>query len=75
MKGQTAAVLRLLQERPSGITPFDALEIVGSMRLGARIWDLRQAGYAIESEIVTVGRGKRVARYRLALPRQLEVGL
>lgn len=62
---QTEAILRLLRQRPHGITSLEALQEVGSFRLAARIWDLRQAGYRITSEAVTLPNGKVVDRYRL----------
>jgi hypothetical protein len=66
VKPQTAATLALLRERGSyGCTPLDALATIGSFRLGARIWELKQAGYDIRSELVTMPSGKRVARYTL----------
>lgn len=64
LKPATAAVLALLRDRPGGITSLDALDSVGSFRLGARIWELKAAGYAIESTLVTTETGKRVSRYR-----------
>lgn len=67
---QTAEVLGLLEERPEGITPLEALNEVGCMRLAARIFDLKAKGYAIVADTVEVvarnGRKARVARYRLA---------
>jgi hypothetical protein len=65
-ESQVSAIARLLAERPDGITALDALREAGCMRLAARISDLRAAGHDIDSEMVTVGSGKRVARYRLA---------
>jgi hypothetical protein len=65
---QTDAILRLLVERPEGITALDALRECGSFRLAARIADLRAAGNDIQSEMVTLDSGKRVARYRLTAP-------
>ena len=65
---QTAAVLDLLRSRGSkGVTPLDALEIVGSFRLAARISELRSAGYDIRTEKLVLPRrgGKIVARYVL----------
>lgn len=51
------------------ITPRDALELYGCMRLGARIYDLKRAGYDIESRIESHKNsyGERVsyARYTL----------
>jgi hypothetical protein len=61
----------MLEERPDGITALDALRDAGCMRLAARISDLRAAGHDIGSEMVTVGSGKRVARYRLQGPMTL----
>jgi hypothetical protein len=52
------------------ITPLDALRLCGSMRLGARIWELKRAGLAIVCDRVEVetkaGHVARVAEYRLA---------
>lgn len=52
------------------ITPIEALEQYGCFRLGARIYDLRREGLAIERETVEAtnrkGETKRFARYRLA---------
>ena len=62
---QTEAILRLLRQRPHGITAIEALNEVGSFRLAARIWDLRQAGHRITSEPVHLPSGKVVDRYRL----------
>jgi len=60
---QTAQILRHLEERGT-ITPMDALTDYGCFRLGARIYELRQRGYDIETEMVSSG-GKRYARYRI----------
>ena len=65
---QTEIILRLLQERPEGITAIDALNEAGCFRLAARISDLRAMGYRIESDMVTLPNGKRVARYSLTEP-------
>ena len=52
------------------LTPLDALRRFGCFRLGARIWDLRQAGLRIERQIIAVetaaGDTAHVAEYRLA---------
>jgi hypothetical protein len=51
MKPQTRAVLALLRERGSrGVTPLDALEVVGSFRLAARVSELRAAGYDVRCD-------------------------
>lgn len=65
-KTQTEGVLALLRERGAkGITPIDALNVVGSFRLGARIFDLRAQGYDIETTTWETPNGSRVARYVL----------
>lgn len=46
------------------ITPLEALHKFGCFRLGARIADLRKAGYNIETKMVEEN-GKRFAQYRL----------
>lgn len=45
------------------ITPYEALTHFGSLRLGARIADLRAQGHEIKSEFVTTPTGKRVKAY------------
>lgn len=47
------------------ITPLEALDLCGSLRLGARIFDLKADGYPIEKEIIEVAPGVRVAQYYL----------
>ena len=44
------------------LTPIDALNLYGCFRLGARIFDLRDEGMNIETEMVYEGR-KRYAKY------------
>lgn len=44
------------------LTPIDALRLFGCFRLGARIWELIEAGHDIKSELIEVN-GKRVAQY------------
>lgn len=76
MKPQTAEILHLLRQHPDGITPLDALDAVGCFRLGARVWELKEAGYLVDTELVTFPSGKRVARYRLVeKPDQLALGV
>ncbi len=65
MKPATAATLDLLREYPDGITALDALDTIGSFRLGARVFELREAGYTIDSEYVTTRSKKRIVRYVL----------
>ena len=61
---QSEAVLAWLREGNS-LTALDALARFGTLRLGARIYDLQRAGHRIDSRLVTTPNGKRVAEYRL----------
>lgn len=49
---QNERVLRHIRTFGS-ITPLEAMECYGIMRLGARIWDLKRAGYNVKAEEVT----------------------
>ena len=60
---QEQAILARLRNGHS-ITPIYALRHFGCFRLGARVWDLRQAGHKIISRMVERG-GKHVAQYSL----------
>jgi hypothetical protein len=53
------------------ITPLEALEEIGCMRLAARVNDLRRDGHAIRTDLVKRN-GKVWARYSLE-PRQAEM--
>ena len=46
---QAEMILNHLQTHGS-ITPLEAQELFGCMRLGARIWDLKHAGHHIIAE-------------------------
>ena len=61
---QSRAILRYLK-RGLAITPIEALELFDCFRLGARIYDLRQAGNNIVTDWLTTETGKRVGSYRL----------
>lgn len=74
MKPGTRAVLELLRRHPEGVTALDALDAVGSFRLGARIYELKAEGYVIETTWTETYSGKRIARYRLH-EAQLVMGL
>lgn len=54
------------------LTPLDSLKRFGCFRLGARIWDLKKAGYKIEMNLVDVGNGKHCASYKLSQVRKGE---
>ena len=65
---QTEKILRHLHEHGS-ITPLDALQEYGVMRLASRICDIKRAGVAVDMEMETAknryGEPVRYARYRL----------
>lgn len=65
---QTQRILKHL-ETVGSITPREALDLFGCMRLGARIWDLKREGYPITKtmECRKNRNGERVsyARYTL----------
>jgi hypothetical protein len=66
MKPSDAAVLELLRtQRHQGVTAIEALTDAGTFRLAARINDLRNLGYAIETRMIETNRGARIARYYL----------
>ena len=51
-------------KRYDDITPLEALEMYGCLRLSARIWELRKKGYIIETDAVRRN-GKCYAKYIL----------
>lgn len=61
-------ILEHLRQHKS-ITPLQALELYGTFRLGARIWDLRHDGHRIDTEIIhgkdRNGEDMRFAKYTL----------
>lgn len=59
------AAIRAHLEAGRSITPLDALALFGCLRLGARIYDLKQDGMKIVSVPTYVPGGKRVATYHL----------
>lgn len=67
---QKEAILRHLQSGRA-ITPLEALELYGCFRLGARIWELRDEGYKIQSETVKQGK-KTFSSYKLIFPTRVE---
>lgn len=50
---QAKALLEYLQTHDK-VTQLDALSALGIMRLGARVWDLKKAGYEIRTDKVKV---------------------
>ena len=64
MENQTQAILSHLKSNKP-ITAIAALQLYGTMRLAARIKDLRDEGYRIETIMIDVGPKKRVAQYKM----------
>jgi len=64
---QSAQILAHLRQGNS-LTPLEALDRFGCLRLAARIADLRALGWSIEATPWSTGRGKSVASYRLVSP-------
>lgn len=71
---QTEAVLRWLQTH-DGLTPAQAYEHLGSLRLAARVSELRAQGYPVVTETYVTAKGARVAFYRLVETDQRSLGL
>lgn len=65
---QCEMIIKYLRQHRT-ITPIQAEDNFGIMRLGARIWDLRDIGYPIITETVKAKNryGKKIiyAKYRL----------
>ena len=61
---QTQRILEYMLQGHS-ITPLDALRLFNSMRLGARIADIKAKGYLVYSEFVETENGKKVKKYHL----------
>jgi hypothetical protein len=61
---QAGLILRYMQAGHA-LTPLDALNLFGCMRLGARIFELRKLGHAIRADWKQLPSGKRVAIYSL----------
>ena len=55
------------------ITPLEALNNFGCLRLAARIADIRAKGIEVETESHVTGKGKTVARYFIKPPAQMEL--
>lgn len=60
---QAQTILEMLKRGP--VTAMDALQAAGCFRLAARIADLRQQGFEIETETITTPTGKHIAQYKL----------
>lgn len=72
-KTQEKQILKALQSGKR-LTPLAALEQFGCMRLGARIWNLKnKKGWPIKTTIIKTNTGKHVAEYQMAKARQGEL--
>jgi len=60
---QSDAILKYLQAGHS-LSPLEALHKFGCLRLGARIWDLKRQGHAIETQ-TGYDNGKHFAVYSM----------
>jgi len=65
VESQERMILKHLQ-RGGKLTPMFALRHFGCLRLGARIYDLKQKGHDIQRQMIKFIDGKRVAEYRLS---------
>lgn len=63
-ESQTSQIYRYLNNGNT-ITPVQAFNMFNCFRLGARIKDLRDAGYNITTTIIRTNSNKRVAQYKL----------
>jgi hypothetical protein len=61
---QMASIFRHLRSGKT-LTPLEAMLLFGSMRLAARIKDLRDEGFQIETTIKEDVRGVKYAEYRM----------
>ena len=61
--GQRTKILKYLLAGNT-LTPLEALQKFGCMRLGARIWELREMEYGIKTETISKN-GKRYASYKM----------
>lgn len=61
---QTTQILRHLAKGKT-LTPLEALERFGCLRLAARVNDLRLRGHRIDTDIVQTKGGAKIARYSL----------
>lgn len=70
---QTDMVLRYMQEN-GAITAWEAVKEFGCFRLGARIYDLKAAGYPIRTETETSRNryGKKVSFAKYSLKKEVE---
>lgn len=61
---QNDCIIRYLK-RGKTLTHFSAARLFNCLRLAARCYELRGMGYPIESHIIELSNGKKIAKYRL----------
>ena len=61
---QSAQILSHLKAGRT-LTSLNALHLFGTLRLAARIWDLRQLGHRVKTQKVALKGGKQIAAYYL----------
>jgi hypothetical protein len=59
-------MLKTILDQGTHITALDALNMIGTMRLAARVFDLKRSGYAID-KYVSEENGKRITYYHKAI--------
>lgn len=59
-------MLKAILDQGTHITALDALNMIGTMRLAARVFDLKQSGYAID-KYVSKENGKPITYYHKAI--------
>lgn len=64
MTSQSDLILEHLKSGKT-ITPLEALKLYGSLRLGARIFELIKQGHQITAKLIELPNGKKVAEYRM----------
>lgn len=62
---QKQVILRHLQQR-AHLTPLEAMGLYGIFRLAARVYDLRNEGFDIATDVRYDLRGRPYSRYSLA---------
>jgi hypothetical protein len=66
MQTQAEKILEHLRNGQT-ITPLEALRKYGCLRLGARVWDLKQKGANIDTRIIKTETGAHVAEYSIPM--------
>ena len=64
MKTQKEQIIKHLMKGKS-LTPLKALDKFDCFRLSGRIYELREDGHSINTEMINLKSGKRIARYSL----------